>query len=149
MVMRTRQQKSNYSRAVLQFAIINRRNLFICPLLICVAAVSITAIVLQSQSLLCRESMSFAFGNSWLQIVKAISVTIATYFLIEFYFVVRKDIALILFLSCADISEYKPLLKFLSIKLGILFVVSDLTVVIFLTFYQSRSFRSLNLAYIQ
>lgn len=89
---------------VLQFAII-------------APAVSITAIILQTQDLLCPESMSLAFGNSWLQIVKVISVTLATYFLIEFYFVIRKDIA-----------QYKPLLKFLSIKL-----------VIFLTFYQQRT----------
>ena len=57
------------------------------------AAVSITAIVLQTQNLLCPESMSLAFGNSWIQIVKVISVTLATYFLIEFYYVIRKDIA--------------------------------------------------------
>jgi hypothetical protein len=57
------------------------------------AAVSITAIVLQTQELLCPESMSLAFGNSWLQIIKALSVTIATYFLIEFYFIIRQDIA--------------------------------------------------------
>ena len=37
--------------------------------------------------------MSLAFGNSWLQIVKVLSVTLATYFLIEFYYVIRKDIA--------------------------------------------------------
>lgn len=37
--------------------------------------------------------MSLAFGNSWLQIIKIISVTVATYALIEFYFVIRKDIA--------------------------------------------------------
>lgn len=58
-----------------------------------VAVVSIVAIILQSRNLLCPESMSLAFGNSWLQIVKVISVTIATFFLIEFYFVIRKDIA--------------------------------------------------------
>lgn len=61
----------------------------------CIAAVSITAIILQTQNLLCPESMSLAFGNSWLQIVKVISVTVATYFLIEFYFIIRKDIAYI------------------------------------------------------
>ena len=78
-------------RAVLQFALIARisclQNIWL------VAAVSITAIVLQSQNLLCPESFSFAFGNSWLQIIKATSVTISTYFLIEFYYVIRKDIA--------------------------------------------------------
>jgi hypothetical protein len=58
-----------------------------------VAAVSITAIVLQSQDLLCPGSFSLAYGNSWLQILKALSVTISTYFLIEFYYVIRKDIA--------------------------------------------------------
>jgi len=92
----------------LQFAIIN-------PL------VSITAIILETQHLLCPESFSLAFGNSWLQIIKAISVTIATYFLIEFYYIIHKDIA-----------QYKPLLKFIGIKL-----------VIILTFYQSLVFQVL------
>jgi len=65
---------------VLQFAII-------------APAVSITAIVLQTQNLLCPGSMSLAYGNSWLEIIKTISVTVATYFLIEFYYVIHKDIA--------------------------------------------------------
>jgi hypothetical protein len=94
--------------AVLQFALI-------------APAVSITAIILQTQSLLCPESFSLAFGNSWLQIIKAMSVTVSTYFLIEFYYVIRKDIA-----------QYRPLLKFLAIKL-----------IIFLTFYQTFLFQIL------
>ena len=66
--------------AVLQFAIV-------APL------VSIVAIVLETQGLLCPGSFSFAYGNSWLEIIKTVSVTVATYFLIEFYYVIHKDIA--------------------------------------------------------
>jgi Organic solute transporter Ostalpha len=57
--------------------------------------VGITAIVLETQKILCPESMSLAFGNSWLQIIKAVSVTLATFYLIEFYILIRKDIAYI------------------------------------------------------
>jgi Organic solute transporter Ostalpha len=82
------------------------------------ALVSIIAIILETQHLLCPESFSLAFGNSWLQIIKAISVTIATYFLIEFYYIIHKDIAYGL-KFCVNFSQYKPLLKFIGIKLGI------------------------------
>ena len=103
--------------------------------LLTLALVSITAIILETQHLLCPESFSLAFGNSWLQIIKAISVTIATYFLIEFYYIIHKDIAYGP-KCCTNVSQYKPLLKFIGIKLGIHFHAL-LTSVIILTFYQS------------
>ena len=83
---------------VLQFAIV-------------APAVSITAIILQTQNLLCPGSMSLAYGNSWLEIIKTVSVTVATYFLIEFYYVIHKDIAYVTSEKCMLIQSIQATLE--------------------------------------
>lgn len=76
---------------------------------------AITGVALEATGRLCPESYSFEFGHVWLTLVEFVSVTLATYVLIQFYIIIRHDIA-----------AFRPLLKFVAIKL-----------VIFLSFYQS------------
>jgi Organic solute transporter Ostalpha len=59
--------------------------------LISIALVGIVAIALQASGRLCPQSLSLSFGNSWLSIVKGISTTFATYFVWEWYFVIRLE----------------------------------------------------------
>jgi len=87
-----------------------------------IAAVGVIAIVLETQNLLCPESFSLAFGNSWLQIIKGISAFLASTFLVESYRTISKDIALPKspWKTSLTIRAYKPFLKFLSIKASII-----------------------------
>lgn len=63
---------------------------------------AIVAVVLQATGHLCTLSYSFKFGHIYLAIIDFISVTLATYMLIQFYVVVRHDI-----------HQFKPLWKFI------------------------------------
>ncbi|CCG83548.1 Predicted protein [Taphrina deformans PYCC 5710] len=85
---------------------------------------AIAGVVLEATGHLCPESFSFQFGHVWLTIIEFSSVTIATYVLIQFYIIIRHDIA-----------AFKPLWKFVAIKL-----------VIFLSFYQSMLLSALGYA---
>ncbi|KAJ5461751.1 uncharacterized protein N7458_003303 [Penicillium daleae] len=76
---------------------------------------TIVAVATQAAGRYCEESMSPAFAHVWIIIIESISVSIAMYCLIQFYYQIRKDI-----------EEHQPFLKILSIKL-----------VIFLSFWQS------------
>lgn len=67
---------------------------------------AILGAVLEATGHLCTESYSFKFANVWLKIIEFWSVSLATFILIQFYIVIRHDI-----------SSFKPLWKFIAIKL--------------------------------
>jgi hypothetical protein len=52
----------------------------------------VIAIVLETKGLLCPSSFSLAFGNAWVQLVKFVSTTLATYFVGSLYYIIRKDL---------------------------------------------------------
>ncbi|KAJ5378713.1 hypothetical protein N7509_011832 [Penicillium cosmopolitanum] len=83
-----------------------------CVLRVLMTVVSVLA---QVGGRYCEESMSPAFAHVWVIVFESISVSIAMYCLIQFYYQIKDDI-----------SEHKPFMKILSIKL-----------VIFLSFWQS------------
>ncbi|KAI9924484.1 hypothetical protein MW887_007111 [Aspergillus wentii] len=76
---------------------------------------TIVAVITEHFNVYCEESNSPAFAHIWVVAVECVAVSIAMYCLIQFYVQVRDDI-----------SEYRPFLKILAIKL-----------VIFLSFWQS------------
>ncbi|OKL57748.1 hypothetical protein UA08_07106 [Talaromyces atroroseus] len=78
-------------------------------------AMTIVAVVTEAFGKYCEASVSPAFAHVWVLVIESISVSIAMYCLIQFYFQVHKDMA-----------QYSPFLKVLAIKL-----------VIFLSFWQS------------
>lgn len=67
---------------------------------------AIVGVVLEATGYLCPESYSFKFGHVYLMLIQFFSVSLATYMLIQFYIVIRHDIA-----------SFKPLWKFVAIKL--------------------------------
>ncbi|KAG0324999.1 hypothetical protein BGZ99_001154 [Dissophora globulifera] len=71
---------------------------------------TVLTIVLQIQGAYCESSWNPKFGHVWILIINTTSVTIATYFLIMFYFTIREDL-----------KEYSPFYKFLAVKLVIFF----------------------------
>ncbi|KAJ5689076.1 hypothetical protein N7462_003468 [Penicillium macrosclerotiorum] len=76
---------------------------------------TIVAVATQAGGRYCEESLSPAFAHVWVIAIESVSVTIAMYCLIQFYYQIKDDI-----------KQYQPFLKILSIKL-----------VIFLSFWQS------------
>lgn len=76
---------------------------------------TIIAVITQAAGRYCLDSLSPAFAHVWTAAIEAICVTFAMYCLIQFYYQLKDDI-----------SEHKPLLKVLAIKL-----------VIFLCFWQT------------
>ncbi|KAF8938857.1 hypothetical protein BGZ58_011307 [Dissophora ornata] len=71
---------------------------------------TILTIVLQFNGSYCEGSWSPKFGHVWILMLTTTSVTIATYFLIMFYFTIREDL-----------KDYSPFYKFLAVKLVIFF----------------------------
>ncbi|KAG0073687.1 hypothetical protein BGZ90_011381 [Linnemannia elongata] len=71
---------------------------------------SLLTVVLETQGTYCESSWNPKFGHVWILFINFTSVTLATYFLIMFYFTIR-----------ADLKEYEPFYKFLAIKLVIFF----------------------------
>ncbi|KAF1991007.1 DUF300-domain-containing protein, partial [Aulographum hederae CBS 113979] len=69
----------------------------------------------------CESSLSPAFARIWVQVFEGVSVTIAMYFLIQFYIQLRGDLA-----------AFKPGLKILCIKLVIFFSFWQTMVISFL-----------------
>lgn len=67
---------------------------------------AVVSVVLEATGHLCPDSWSLKFGHIYLAFVEFVSITLATYILIQFYIVIRHDI-----------KEYKPLWKFVAIKL--------------------------------
>ncbi|OLL24947.1 Transmembrane protein 184 [Neolecta irregularis DAH-3] len=82
---------------------------------------AIVQVILLLTNTLCPTSLSLSFGYSYVTIVNTLSISLATYALIQFYIVIRKDI-----------DEFKPLWKFIAIK-----------AVVFLMFYQQLGFEIL------
>lgn len=78
-------------------------------------AMTITAVFTQYFGRYCASSDSPLFAHVWVLVIESMAVTIAMYFLIQFYVQLKGDLA-----------EHKPLLKVIAIKL-----------VIFLSFWQS------------
>src|SRR6186713_2790547 len=76
---------------------------------------TIVAVITQAAGRYCLDSLSPAFAHVWTAAIEATCVTFAMYCLIQFYYQLKDDI-----------SEHKPLLKVLAIKL-----------VIFLCFWQT------------
>ncbi|OQE14915.1 hypothetical protein PENSTE_c032G05040 [Penicillium steckii] len=76
---------------------------------------TIVSVLAQATGRYCEESMSPAFARIWTVVFESISVTIAMYCLIQFYYQIKEDI-----------KDKHPFTKILSIKL-----------VIFLSFWQS------------
>lgn len=81
---------------------------------------TVVAVITQATDRYCLDSLSPAFAHVWTAGIEAICVTFAMYCLIQFYYQIKEDI-----------SEHKPLLKVLAIKL-----------VIFLSFWQTVSYAS-------
>ncbi|KAF9544002.1 hypothetical protein EC957_000271 [Mortierella hygrophila] len=69
---------------------------------------SLLTVVLETQGTYCESSWNPKFGHVWILFINFTSVTLATYFLIMFYFTIR-----------ADLKEYEPFYKFLAIKLSL------------------------------
>ncbi|TFY57819.1 hypothetical protein EVJ58_g6792 [Rhodofomes roseus] len=85
-------------------------------------AISIAGIICQAYGVLCESGpWSFKTANSYLEVIDAVSITIALYGLIVFY-ALTKD----------ELKGRRPLAKFLSIKLIVMF-----------TFYQGLVFEAL------
>ncbi|KAI1299827.1 hypothetical protein EDD11_006363 [Mortierella claussenii] len=71
---------------------------------------TILTIILVVQGSYCESSWNPKFGHVWILLISTTSVTIATYFLIMFYFTIREDL-----------KEYSPFYKFLAVKLVVFF----------------------------
>ncbi|EPS95737.1 hypothetical protein FOMPIDRAFT_1025649 [Fomitopsis schrenkii] len=85
-------------------------------------AISITGIICQAYGVLCESGpWSFKTANSYLEVVDGVSITIALYGLIVFYALTKEEL-----------QGKRPLAKFLSIKLIVMF-----------TFYQGLVFDAL------
>ncbi|KAF9132204.1 hypothetical protein BGW39_000639 [Mortierella sp. 14UC] len=69
---------------------------------------SLLTVILETQGTYCESSWNPKFGHVWILFINFTSVTLATYFLIMFYFTVR-----------TDLKEYEPFYKFLAIKLSL------------------------------
>lgn len=78
-------------------------------------AMTITAVVTQYFDRYCLESLNPAFSHIWVMVIEGIAVTITMYCIIQFYYQIK-----------GDITQHKPILKVLAIKL-----------VIFLSFWQT------------
>ncbi|CAO1632082.1 unnamed protein product [Jaminaea pallidilutea] len=72
---------------------------------------SIAAIVLQSQELLCDESLSYKYGHVYILAIDFASITVALYGLLVLYGLIKDDL-----------KGRRPLAKFLTIKLAVFFV---------------------------
>ncbi|KAF2197458.1 DUF300-domain-containing protein [Delitschia confertaspora ATCC 74209] len=71
---------------------------------------TIVAVVTQANGVYCESSVHPVFAHVWVMGFESISVTIAMYCLIQFYFQLK-----------ADLAPYRPFLKILCIKLVIFF----------------------------
>ncbi|KAL1889315.1 hypothetical protein Sste5346_008970 [Sporothrix stenoceras] len=80
-------------------------------------AMTITAVVTQYFGRYCESSNSPVFSHVWILVIESIAVTIAMYFVIQFYIQMKTPLA-----------EHQPFMKVLAIKL-----------VIFLSFWQSTA----------
>ena len=67
------------------------------------------AVITQATDRYCTDSLSPAFAHVWVTCIEGAAVTVAMYCVIQFYYQLK-----------ADISEYSPLIKVLSIK-GVIF----------------------------
>ncbi|KAG0354677.1 hypothetical protein BG005_006301 [Podila minutissima] len=75
-----------------------------------VVVASILTIVLQYYGWYCESSWNPKFGHVWILVINTTAVTVATYFLIMFYFTIREDL-----------KEYEPFYKFMAVKLVVFF----------------------------
>lgn len=71
---------------------------------------TIVAVLAQIGNVYCQDSLSPAFAHVWVEVFEAVSVSIAMFCLIQFYIQLREDL-----------SEHRPFLKVLCIKLVIFF----------------------------
>ncbi|KAI9232536.1 MAG: organic solute transporter Ostalpha-domain-containing protein [Podila humilis] len=75
-----------------------------------VVVATVLTIVLQYYGWYCESSWNPKFGHAWILVISTTAVTVATYFLIMFYFTIR-----------VDLKEYEPFYKFLAVKLVVFF----------------------------
>ncbi|KAF9318221.1 hypothetical protein BG003_011615 [Podila horticola] len=75
-----------------------------------VVVATILTIVLQYYGWYCESSWNPKFGHAWILVINTTAVTVATYFLIMFYFTIREDL-----------KEYEPFYKFMAVKLVVFF----------------------------
>ncbi|KAG0019943.1 hypothetical protein BGZ82_011744 [Podila clonocystis] len=75
-----------------------------------VVVATILTIVLQYYGWYCESSWNPKFGHVWILVINTTAVTVATYFLIMFYFTIREDL-----------KEYEPFYKFMAVKLVVFF----------------------------
>ncbi|KAF9327440.1 hypothetical protein BG006_009258, partial [Podila minutissima] len=75
-----------------------------------VVVASILTILLQYYGWYCESSWNPKFGHVWILVINTTAVTVATYFLIMFYFTIREDL-----------KEYEPFYKFMAVKLVVFF----------------------------
>lgn len=74
-------------------------------------ALSIAGIVLEYYGLLCNDSLSYQYGHVYLLAIDFVSISVALYGLIVLYGLIKDDL-----------QGKRPLSKFVSIKLGIMFI---------------------------
>ena len=74
-------------------------------------ALSIAGIVLEYYGLLCNDSLSYKYGHVYLLAIDFVSISVALYGLIVLYGLIKDDL-----------QGKRPLSKFMSIKLGIMFI---------------------------
>ena len=73
-------------------------------------ACTFLALITQAIGRYCVDSLSPLFAHVWVAVLEATAVTFAMYFLIQFYYQIKDDIA-----------DQRPFLKLLAIKLVIFF----------------------------
>ncbi|KAG0197864.1 hypothetical protein BGX28_008640 [Mortierella sp. GBA30] len=86
---------------------------------------TLLTVILQYFGGYCQSSWNPKFGHIWIMGVNFISVSMATYFLIMFYFTIREDL-----------KEYSPFYKFLAVKLVVFFSFWQSVLIEGLVFFQ-------------
>ncbi|KAI9343559.1 organic solute transporter Ostalpha-domain-containing protein [Obelidium mucronatum] len=94
---------------------LKRNKLLVMQYVVVRPVMTVVALVMQVTSRFCSESMSPMYGHFWYSVVNFVSVSGCMYGLVVLYFTIKDDVAV-----------YRPLPKFLSIK-----------IVIFLTMVQN------------
>ncbi|KAJ1675927.1 hypothetical protein EV182_000314 [Spiromyces aspiralis] len=87
---------------------------------------TVVIIVTHKYGVYCPESMSPKYANVWVMVINFTSVTVAMYYLVQLYMILKEPI-----------KDRRPLMKFLSIKLVIFF---SFFVGVVLTFLGSNNF---------
>lgn len=87
---------------------------------------TIVSVISEATDRYCEASLSPAFAHIWVLAFESLAVTIAMFFVVQFYIQLKEDLA-----------EHKPFMKVLSIKLVIFFSFWQ-TVCLFPSYHNTR-----------